>query len=1206
MLGGLTASSAQKPTRQPSPPQDKRGIGLQPTPTPALNENQIRSTPADSKPEIVLQAGHTGQVNAIIFSADGRWLATGSADSTIKIWDAQSGAELRTLAGHTGGIFDVRISPDARWLVSEGWDRRLKIWDIATGQELKSFQTAWQVRPAISADFRLVAIVDDQGLKISELLTGKELAAPPFSKSAKSVAFSPTGDRIAISTNERKIVIVGTSSGRVVSELPMPGAWASSVAFSADGKRLASGNVISQYRGGGMNEEKIPLGHLDGYVTLWDLESGQTLWAKQGHKDDVDRLTFSPDGRWLMSRERAPNGKTHAWAVASGENVTGKLLNAFEPRGMPITFTADGKLIAFEQAGELQLRDVQTAKPAWRVHDTREIHSLAVSMDGRWLAVGYGNRELGGVKIYERATGKPIRELSAQTRAVNLAAFPTDGRYLALGQMDEPIVSFGTKTTQRLHLWDVSTGIPTRAITWPIEHNISGFSFQGNHFAAVTGRVLNTLNVSAESWRKLTDESEKFGLESLGATPDGRRLIARAGREARIWDIETGKQVGSVRLDYVTQDVALSPDGRWLAALYLGKTPTSNEIRLVDVQSGETQRSIPTPPGMWRVVFSADGRQIASGALGADSGKIMVWDVDTGAVVHTFESPDETPLPISAITFNHDGSRLATVNRVSAIRIWDVRAGRLLHTMRGHTNNLSALMFSPDDKLLLSASYDGTAVIWDVEHGRELAKILCLQKGADWLVTTPDGLFDGSPGSWDSVLWRFGGKTFDVAPVEAFFNEFYYPGLLGEILSGRRPKSPRNIAQIDRRQPRVQLGLPTSVTAAEKPATERQVKLNLAMFEAVPDDSNRSGSGVRDVRLFRNGSLVKAWRGVVKLDGQGRAGLEATVPIVAGENRFTAYAFNHDNIKSSDATLTVTGAESLKRKGIAYILAVGVNQYANSQYNLKYAVADAQDFSSELKRQQGKLNSYERIDIISLNDTEATKANILKSIADLIAKVQPEDAVIIYFAGHGTAQGNRFYLIPHDLGYLGSRTRLGAAGLQTILAHSISDEELERAVEGIDAGHLLMVIDACNSGQALEAEEKRRGPMNSKGLAQLAYEKGMYILTAAQSYQAALEAARLGHGYLTYALVEEGLKTNVSDRAPRDGQVLVREWLDFATARVPEMQLEKIEEQRKMGRQLQQLIKFVESDTGKDRNVQRPRVFYRRETESSPLIVAKP
>jgi uncharacterized caspase-like protein len=170
--------------------------------------------------------------------------------------------------------------------------------------------------------------------------------------------------------------------------------------------------------------------------------------------------------------------------------------------------------------------------------------------------------------------------------------------------------------------------------------------------------------------------------------------------------------------------------------------------------------------------------------------------------------------------------------------------------------------------------------------------------------------------------------------------------------------------------------------------------------------------------------------------------------------------------------------------------------------------------------------------------------------------------------------------------------------LQGILTHSISDEELEKAVEGIDAGQMLLVIDACNSGQALEAEEKRRGPMNSKGLAQLAYEKGMYILTAAQSYQAALEASKLGHGYLTYALVEEGLKTGAADTEPKDNQVLLREWLDYATNRVPRMQEENLVGKRQLVQQDAQGTQRI--------GVQRPRVFYRREAETQPFIVAKP
>jgi uncharacterized caspase-like protein len=150
------------------------------------------------------------------------------------------------------------------------------------------------------------------------------------------------------------------------------------------------------------------------------------------------------------------------------------------------------------------------------------------------------------------------------------------------------------------------------------------------------------------------------------------------------------------------------------------------------------------------------------------------------------------------------------------------------------------------------------------------------------------------------------------------------------------------------------------------------------------------------------------------------------------------------------------------------------------------------------------------------------------------------------------------------------------------------------------------VLDTCNSGQALESEEKRHGPMNSKGLAQLAYEKGMYILTAAESFQAAREAARLGHGYLTYALVQEGLKSAAADAEPKDGEVNLREWLDYAMQRVPRMQQDALEQTR----DLTHPLAFVEGeenikDPGK-RSLQTPRVFYRREPEARPLIVTKP
>jgi uncharacterized caspase-like protein len=216
--------------------------------------------------------------------------------------------------------------------------------------------------------------------------------------------------------------------------------------------------------------------------------------------------------------------------------------------------------------------------------------------------------------------------------------------------------------------------------------------------------------------------------------------------------------------------------------------------------------------------------------------------------------------------------------------------------------------------------------------------------------------------------------------------------------------------------------------------------------------------------------------------------------------------------------------------------------------------------------------------------------------------VQPEDAVVVFFAGHGTAFGDHFYLIPHDLGYSGPRDSLRSA-LENVLDSGISDQDLERAFEPVDSPSIMLIIDACNSGKALDAEDERRGPLNSKGLAQLAYEKGMYVLTAAQAYQAALESSRLGHGYLTYALVEEGLTTAAADVKPADGQITAIEWFEYATRRVPQLQLQALEEAASKKRALRfELAGVDDSTTGR---LQTPRLYYRRDAGAPVPVVAK-
>jgi hypothetical protein len=198
---------------------------------------------------------------------------------------------------------------------------------------------------------------------------------------------------------------------------------------------------------------------------------------------------------------------------------------------------------------------------------------------------------------------------------------------------------------------------------------------------------------------------------------------------------------------------------------------------------------------------------------------------------------------------------------------------------------------------------------------------------------------------------------------------------LAELLEGRRPQAPRTIAQVDRRQPKV------SITATSNATAERTVAIQLLVEEPPASAGNPQPGGACDLRLFRNGSLVKAWRGNLTLNG-GRAGFEAVVPLVAGENRLVAYAFNRDNVKSADAALTVRSTAS-ERIGTAYVLAIGVNRYANPEFNLTFAVPDATRLAEMLAKTQQELGKYRRVVTVNLLDEQARRANVMLAFSRL-------------------------------------------------------------------------------------------------------------------------------------------------------------------------------------------------------------------------------
>ncbi len=294
--------------------------------------------------------GHKSNVLSVAFSPDGKKVASGSKDRTIKLWEVSTGELLQTLKGHRNKVQSVAFSPDGRLLASGSEDNSVKLWNVDTGElidTLKGHEESWLAADrkvfsvAFSPDGNKIASGNwDKSIMLWEVRFGKALhfikgrtkrfwglveeKGDGHTDSVNSVAFSPDSSILASGSFDNVIKLWEVSRGKLLRTLKGHGDFVLSVTFSPDGNMLASssydksikrwevdsGKVLQTMRGHQdavtsvafrPDGQILASGSFDRTVKLWEVSSGKLLSSLEGHKDYVNTVVFSPDGSFLAS-----------------------------------------------------------------------------------------------------------------------------------------------------------------------------------------------------------------------------------------------------------------------------------------------------------------------------------------------------------------------------------------------------------------------------------------------------------------------------------------------------------------------------------------------------------------------------------------------------------------------------------------------------------------------------------------------------------------------------------------------------------------------------------------------------------------------------------------------------------------------------------------------------------------------------------------
>ena len=602
---------------------------------------------------------------ALVYSPDGKTLATVGEAGKIRLWDAATGKAIASFQqGDKRIISALAFSPDGKTLAVGDCDMKtfdltgevkdlpppkLVLRDAATGEVRQTFEgEGWFRHVVFFPDGRRIVASDAQRVRLCELNTAKELPPLSVKRSPWALALAPDGKTLAYG-DSTAIVFLDVAAGKELRRIETGLHDISEIAFSPDGKTLAaSGPQTAGLASSGPQ-----------MLRLWDTETDKELHTLVEDKAASPfRFAFSPDGKTLAATA-GDLGPIRLWDAATGKERGRLQIPASEYLTVNFALSPDGKTLAATTGhGAVSLWDLETGKciAPFDAH-AAPVVAIALSPDGRTLATG--SRD-GTVRLWDRETGKPLRVLEHEgsVDGVDGVAFSPDGRRL----------TSMCRFTNSLRFWDAASGREIEAKPdMPGDESIvlSG-GFTAHMLRAESVLVLRDADGRETARLKGIPHLPANPCHSVVLSADGKTLAAegcypeeQGGPNVCLWDVASGRVLHWVRSGYMG-GVALSPDGRTAAT--------------------------------------------------GDDGVVRFWDAATGAELYPLRQEG-----MSLLCYSPDGKMFATTSaKDPAIRLWESATGAERLRLPGHVDGTMTLAFAPDGRTLISGGTDATALVWDL------------------------------------------------------------------------------------------------------------------------------------------------------------------------------------------------------------------------------------------------------------------------------------------------------------------------------------------------------------------------------------------------------------------------------------------------------------------------------------------------------------